>query len=380
MISQRFLVWQTTASTQKRAAAASALARAFISCDMDFEDRCGAEAAMTVLLDDPSPKVRLAFAEAIASSPKAPVQIVAALAHDRFEIASIIIARSPVLADHDLEMIVPVASEKLRQIMARRPTLSARLVKSLARYGGALSSVALLDNPNARMSAEAFRNIATRLADNAEVRGRLLQRNDTDIVARYVAMRAATDALGTSPLGKLFPESDHLARVAKDGFTKNLVHLFGRTTRDNCQDLIDALRANNDLTTTQLIRAACFGKIDFLAQVFANLSGETLDRVTAIMVQNRRAPQVALLGSAGIAEIAQPIFIQAIDLWKQVATGHLDIGTQEVTHRISEYMREQASDRRDAANDDIQALLRAIFLETKRENALYHARALAEAA
>jgi hypothetical protein len=59
------------------------------SDSMDFEERCAADAAMTLLLDDPSPKVRLALAEAVASSRTAPPQIVTALAGDQYEIASL---------------------------------------------------------------------------------------------------------------------------------------------------------------------------------------------------------------------------------------------------------------------------------------------------
>ena len=66
MIVQHFLKWIDTAKESERAAAANALARAYIVSEMSFEDRCAAEAALTLLLDDPSPKVRQAMYEALA--------------------------------------------------------------------------------------------------------------------------------------------------------------------------------------------------------------------------------------------------------------------------------------------------------------------------
>ncbi|MDA4630909.1 hypothetical protein NZA98_07240, partial [Escherichia coli] len=66
-----------------------------------FEDRCAAEAALTLLLDDPSPKVRLTLAEAFSTSAHAPAHIVAGLARDQAEIAAYMLARSTVLTDID---------------------------------------------------------------------------------------------------------------------------------------------------------------------------------------------------------------------------------------------------------------------------------------
>ncbi len=80
----------------------AALARAYIKGELAFEDRCAAEAALTLLLDDPSSKVRQALAEALSLSPLAPPQIIAALASDQPEVAAMVLARSPLLSDLDL--------------------------------------------------------------------------------------------------------------------------------------------------------------------------------------------------------------------------------------------------------------------------------------
>jgi uncharacterized protein (DUF2336 family) len=76
MIVRQFLRWIQTAVPGERADATSALARAYLYSDMTQEDRLAAEAAMTVLLDDPSPLVRLSLAEALALSEMAPHNVV----------------------------------------------------------------------------------------------------------------------------------------------------------------------------------------------------------------------------------------------------------------------------------------------------------------
>jgi uncharacterized protein (DUF2336 family) len=63
MIVQRFLAWVQTAPVGARAEATSALARAYLYSDLTDRDRADAEAALTSMLDDPSPLVRRALAE-----------------------------------------------------------------------------------------------------------------------------------------------------------------------------------------------------------------------------------------------------------------------------------------------------------------------------
>src|SRR5947207_2013564 len=92
MIVSHILKWIDTARVSERAAAASALARAYINSDLPFEDRCAAEAALTLLLDDVSAKVRQSLAEALSMSHHAPPQVIAALASDQPEVAALVLA------------------------------------------------------------------------------------------------------------------------------------------------------------------------------------------------------------------------------------------------------------------------------------------------
>lgn len=379
MISQRFLKWKDSASVSQRAAAASALGRAYLESEMDFDERCGAEAAMTLLLDDASPKIRAALAEALASSRNAPPQIIAALARDQFDIAALVIARSPVLSDHDIEPIVSTASEKLQVVIARRPTMSNRLARSMAKYGAPAAAIAMLDNINAHVCDECLSTLVARLGDDATVRGRLLERANLPVVLRYRILRLAARALSQSPLLQLAGQqsADRADRMTNDHMSKHLIHLIDHAD-DDLQAFIEELRLNNDLTTTFLLRATCFGKIDFVAHVLADLSGEHARRVTNILAQDRAAPLRALLSASGLSASVAPIFVQAIGLWRQVAQGSLIAGPQEVTFRLSEYLMAEREQGTSHANDDILALLRSIYLDTMRENARHHAIELAK--
>ena len=102
MIVRHFLQWVRTAEAAERAEATSALARAYLYSDLSPDDRIAAEGAMIMLLDDPSPLVRHALADALGSSADAPAAVMHALVNDQPDIAAIVLERSPLLLDSDL--------------------------------------------------------------------------------------------------------------------------------------------------------------------------------------------------------------------------------------------------------------------------------------
>jgi uncharacterized protein (DUF2336 family) len=106
MIVRQFLQWMRTAPAGERAEATGALARAYLHSDLAKDDRAAAEGAMIMLLDDPSPLVRRALAEALAGSADAPHAVIHALASDHADIATLVLARSPLLIDAELVDVV----------------------------------------------------------------------------------------------------------------------------------------------------------------------------------------------------------------------------------------------------------------------------------
>jgi uncharacterized protein (DUF2336 family) len=99
MIVRQFLHWVRTAPAGERAEATGALARAYLYADLPKEDRAATEGAMIMALDDSSPLVRRALAEALAGSADAPHAVIHALASDQADIAALVLARSPLLID-----------------------------------------------------------------------------------------------------------------------------------------------------------------------------------------------------------------------------------------------------------------------------------------
>jgi hypothetical protein len=113
-----FLQWLATAPANKRAEAAGARAGAYLCSDLTADELAPAEGLMLKLLDDPSPLVRHALADALAASPAAPAPVIIALAADQPQIAAPIYALSPLLMPISWTGLQPAARRCKPQLPA----------------------------------------------------------------------------------------------------------------------------------------------------------------------------------------------------------------------------------------------------------------------
>src|SRR6185312_10016957 len=113
----------------------AALARAYLYSDLSPDDRAATEGALIMLLDDPSPLVREALAQALAFSEQAPPPVILGLAADQPEVASWVLEHSPLLVDADLVDADAVGQPVVQAAIARRAQLPAAVGAAIAEVG-----------------------------------------------------------------------------------------------------------------------------------------------------------------------------------------------------------------------------------------------------
>src|SRR5690242_4981632 len=160
MIVRQFLQWVRTASPGQRAEATSALARAYLFSGLTADDRAAAEGAMIMLLDDASPLVRWALADALASSPAAPPPVIHALAGDQPDIAARVLERSPLFIDADLVDLAATGTAAVQTAIARRVPLQCSVAAAVAEVGAAEACLTMLENDAADIAPFSIDRIA----------------------------------------------------------------------------------------------------------------------------------------------------------------------------------------------------------------------------
>lgn len=319
VIVEAFLRWIETAKTGDRARAASALGRAYLQSEMSGEERAAAEMAMTFLLDDPSPRVRLALAEAIAWSPNAPRSLILSLAADQPEVACHAVTCSPLLSDADLVDLAARGNGATRMLIAARAHVTRPVSAALAEVGDGDEVLCLLENDGAAISSQSLKRIAERLGDCCDIRNLLLDRSDLPADARQLLTQHVSNALVGLPLAQAAIGLQRLQRISREATETAIVSIAGDIAPREIPDLVEHLRLNGRLTPSLLMHALCAGKLDFFAAAIVDLTACSERRVRSILATGRMHAVRALYESAGLPRDISVIFVEATLLWREAA-------------------------------------------------------------
>ncbi len=334
MIVRKFLQWSETAGARERARAANALARAFVLYELPGEDRDAAEAAMALLLDDPSPMVRLALAEALATSPVSPRSVIHGLSKDQLDIAGLIVCCSPVLNDQDLVDLAADGRPGIQRAIAMREALRPAVCAAVAEVGGQLSVEELLDNATAHIAGVTLRRITERFGDEAELRARLLARVDLPCDVRHALIMKVGDALAQSSFVSGIVGRKRIIRVTDDACQHATLQLAGNIVGEEIPALVEHLRIAGKLTPAFLMHTLCVGNIDFFAAAIASISAVSDQRVRGMLVDGKRNAIQALYQSGGIDGAISEVFVSATLLWRQATKTETEPNALKITDQL----------------------------------------------
>jgi uncharacterized protein (DUF2336 family) len=334
VIIEAFLRWAETAKADARARAANALGRAYLQSTMPRQERAAAKLAMTYMLDDASPRVRLGLAEALARSAEAPRDIVLALAGDQPEIAGQVILLSPILTDADLVDLVLRGSAVTRVLIASRGEVARPVAAALAEIGGADEILCLLENDAASLSHRSLKRIAERWGDAAEIRGLLLAREGLSADIRHMLMEHICEALAGSGLVQATVGGGRLQSLRQEASASATVMMAGTVRHDHIPDLVEHLRLRGWLTPAFLMHALCSGKVDFFAGAITNLSSCDERRVRSVLANGRLYAVRSLYESAGLPRDISIIFVEATLIWREASRKNDGAMLENVSARL----------------------------------------------
>lgn len=360
-----FLRWVETARTQDRARAANTLARAYLRTEITAGERQAAQVAMTYLLDDPSPQVRLALADVLASEPKAPRAIMMSLAEDQPEIASSVILLSPVLTDADLVDIAGRGTMEIRALVAARRTVSVGVAAALAEIGDAAEIEVLLENSGVCVTRFTLRRIAERHGRNEHIRALLLDRDDLPAEVRQLLVQFVAEALAGSDLVRGAVGMRRIERVAREAGDTATMAILGTVHGDELAPLVEQLREAGRLTPAFLMHALCAGRTDFFASAIVSISGLEERRVRSILATGRFHAVRALLEAAGLGRDLSTLFVDAIMQWRDLIQSTHGLDLDHIADRLIRRYRDQ-SDLSDAARGLLDVVERLAIAEERR--------------
>ncbi|MGI9402208.1 MAG: DUF2336 domain-containing protein [Rhizobiaceae bacterium] len=377
MIVERFLAWVDSAPDGQKIKAASALARAFLHSDLDEESLDKAEAAMTLLLDDPCDDVRLALATEICSHEDAPRHVIAALAQDMPEISMLVLAHSPVFVDAELVEVINNGTMQQQVAIACRPHISPVVANAIAQAGEAEASYGLLRSQSALLPTETLHTISERHGDKPEIRRALLDRTDLAAQTHLVLI----DQLGETMRDKLgekswMPEA-RIEAMVRENCDKAVINYALNVYEQDLPEIIEYLITRRRLNAAFLLRAICLGNISMFSRALSTLADVPNARVNSVLSEDRKSAFFALYKKAGLPVGAFDVFACAVGAWRNALQEDENIGADKLPKFVSRTVLDTYKPAGDPQVDELLVLLRKIAAETARDTARAQANQIA---
>jgi uncharacterized protein (DUF2336 family) len=367
MIVREFLQWLRTASAGERADGTTALARAYLFSPLSLDDRAAAEGAMLILLDDPSPLVRRALAEAFSSSQAAPPAVVHGLAADQPFVAVPLVERSPLFVDADLVDMVATGHREVVTAIARRPLLQRSVAAAIAEVGPAEACLELIENPDADIAPFSIDRIVDRFGHLSAIRESLLAIDDLPVGTRQALVAKLSQTLADFVTARSWLAKDRALRIVTEACEKATVTLAAETME--VRPLVRHLRETGQLTAGLVLRALLCGNCALFEEALAELSGMPLERVYGLVHGKSNAGFRALYYKAGLPASTYPAFREAIEAMHEDVllgeTGDASRLKRRMVERVLTHCERSAL----GEVEPLMTLLRRFVTEAAREEA-----------
>ncbi len=324
---------------------------------------------MIMLLDDPSPLVRRALADVFASTDKAPVVVVHALAADQADVALPILAESPLLLEEDLVDLIATGQADVQVAIAGRRLLTRGLAAAIAEVGAAESCLALLENPETEIAPFSIDRIIDRFGHLAPIRENLLGRDDLPMPMRQALLSKLSQTLAGFVAARHWLGTEHAEFATREACEKATVALAADTNYDEVGALVQHLRQSGQLTAGMLLRALLSGNVVLFEEALAELSGVSIGRVTAYIHDNNISGFRALYHEAGLPDLAYPAFREGLAAMREGVLVGEQGGAARLKRRMVERVLGACVQERGEGAVSLMALLRRFAVEAAREEA-----------
>jgi uncharacterized protein (DUF2336 family) len=237
--------------------------------------------------------LRLRLAEQLASEPWAPSGLINALALDDIEIARPVIAKSPVLKDHDLIQLLVVATIDHQIEVARRPNLGEAVVKAIIDQGDPAVLTTLAGNETADICELSMERLVSFSREVAGLRPALARHPRLSLDLAQVLHRWVGETLKAELCGRFRIDEQVFDRALRTSVAEGVSgapapyppnsdpDMRAMETRAMETKLIAKLQAAGELRPGFLLRALREGKLHLFQVALASLAEtrtETVER------------------------------------------------------------------------------------------------------
>jgi uncharacterized protein (DUF2336 family) len=260
-------------STEQRVALATQLAAFLGREDSPQKERDQVVPAVLKLTADPVAEVRRALAEGLAPISTLNADLLFAVIADDDEIALPFLAQTPALSPWHMLAVLRVGDDARRATVALRPDVSAEAVDYIIESLPLAVNALMLENEDLVLTADQYRNLYTRFGETREVLDCLLARADLPLDVRISHARRAAARMQQLIIERGWIPANDATELVADAEENAVLDILTRATAEQCREVVSFLVDNELLTPSIIVRAACLGAMDVVAEILAGLAG-----------------------------------------------------------------------------------------------------------
>ncbi len=247
--------------------------------------------------------LRLRLAEQLSAAPWAPSGLINALALDDIEIARPVIARSPVLKDHDLIRLLAIATIEHQIEVARRPDLGGEVVKAILDRADPVVLTTLAGNQTAEVSELAMTRLVAASRKIASLRSPLSRHPALNLELACALYSWVGETLKGEIIGRFHVDAAALDEALRSITAQSLsgappVADSAMDQQDMETRLVAKLEAADQLRPGFLLRSLREGKLHLFQVALASLASVKTEEVLA--ATNANKPELLALACAAV--------------------------------------------------------------------------------
>jgi len=304
-----------------RAVLAQKMCREIKTLELSDHEREVVKQILWFIARDTAAMVRRALAVTLKNSPNLPREIALKLIRDVDSIAVPILANSPVLGDEDLiEVLKSKAAAKMMAV-SKRAYVGGDLVKAIIRYGDSRVVASVAANDGADIGAELGTKMLEIYRDDDLIQESFMARRELPplVIEKLLTLVSAEAAR------RLYENHEIPLDIAVDLANRSRerasVDFIAQSwiSRD-LKSLIVRLDAEDRLTNSLIVRAACCGQMRFCEQALAQKSGVRLNKAALMVHDSGPFGLKALCAQAGLSGRDAAILRACVTIYRDLET------------------------------------------------------------
>lgn len=322
----------------QRTALAAQLAAFLCNEDAPQLERDQVVPAVLMLMADPEADVRRTLVEGVVDFAGLNSDVLFAIIADDDEIALPFLSFTPALGHWHMLAVLRVGDDVRRAAIALRPDISPDAIAYIVDSLPLAINVLLFDNPYVNFTTEQFQTLYNRFGETPEMLDCLLAREDLPLCLRIAHAKLAAQRIQQLVIERGWIPANDAIEIVADAEENAVLEILMGTAPDQIAPVVDELLDSEMLTPSIIVRAACLGAMDVVAQIMSSLAGVTLKRANDMMFVRPRGSFKSLHGKSGLPESCYWTLQAACDVAREEMQDNIRLTPDDFGRRMIEVL------------------------------------------